>query len=61
MFIIRYYYNSLYVDGLQMNKISYAFNLCHLTYVAEVFQEKNKMLIYFQSSTQTRKVEKYKK
>ena len=61
MFIIRYYYHSLYVDGLEMNKISYVFNLLHVTYVAGDFQEKNKMFIYFQSNTQTRKMGKYKK
>ena len=61
MFIIRYYYHSLYVDGLEMNKISYTFNLRHVTYVAGDFQEKNKILIYFQSNTQTRKMGNYKK
>ena len=28
-----------------MNEISYTFNLCHITYVAAHFYEKNKMYI----------------
>ena len=39
------YYHSLHTDGLEINATSYTFNLCHVTYVAAHFQEKNKMLI----------------
>ena len=56
--IIKYYNHSLYIDGLEMDKILIL--LIYVT-VAGDFQEKNKMFIYVQSNTQTRKVGKYKK
>ena len=56
--IIKYYNNSLYIDGLEMDKILV---LSIYVTVAGDFQEKNKMFIYVQANTQTRKVGIYKK
>ena len=56
--IIKYYNNSLYIDGLEMDKILV---LSINVTVAGDFQEKNKMFIYVQANTQTRKVGIYKK